>query len=132
MGDLPTSLALTSAILSGLHLRERTGRGCEVETSLLRNASWVIGCDMSVAMVDNKQPPPASRESFGSPLVRAYLCSDGRKLFLCQPISWSKYWVRFTRMIGKEAEWGDFPNAFPAMNVDVHTEIEGECCCVYL
>jgi crotonobetainyl-CoA:carnitine CoA-transferase CaiB-like acyl-CoA transferase len=38
MGDLPTSLALTAAILSGLHLRERSGRGCEVETSLLRNA----------------------------------------------------------------------------------------------
>ena len=41
MGDLPTALALSSAILSGLHLRERTGRGCEVETSLLRNASFV-------------------------------------------------------------------------------------------
>ena len=70
MGDLPTGLALTSAILSGLHLRERSGRGCEVETSLLRNAGFVIGCDLSVAMVDNLQPAPADREKTGSPLVR--------------------------------------------------------------
>jgi crotonobetainyl-CoA:carnitine CoA-transferase CaiB-like acyl-CoA transferase len=58
MGDLPTALALTSAILSGLHVREKSGRGCQVETSLLRNAGFVIGCDLSVAMVDNQQPRP--------------------------------------------------------------------------
>jgi crotonobetainyl-CoA:carnitine CoA-transferase CaiB-like acyl-CoA transferase len=58
MGDLPTALALTSAILSGLYLRETSGRGCQVETSLLRNAAFVIGCDVSVAMIDNKQPRP--------------------------------------------------------------------------
>ena len=124
MGDLPTGLALTSAILSGLHLRERTGRGCEVETSLLRNAGFVIGCDLSVAMVDNKQPDPFDREKTGSPLVRAYLCSDGRKIFFCQPISWGKYWGRFTEMIGKGAEWGEFKNVVPALNVEVHEEIE--------
>jgi crotonobetainyl-CoA:carnitine CoA-transferase CaiB-like acyl-CoA transferase len=124
MGDLPTALALTSAILSGLHLREKSGRGCEVETSLLRNAGFVIGCDMSVAMVDNKQPAPMSREAFGSPLVRAYLCQDGRKIFYCQPISWEKYWGRFTTMIGKNEEWGGFKNVFPALNEEVHTEIE--------
>ena len=79
---------------------------------------------MAVAMVDGRQPAPSSRQSFGSPLVRAYLCQDGRKIFFCQPISWGKYWGRFTAMIGKSEEWGGFENAVPALNLEVHGEIE--------
>ena len=56
--------------------------------------------------------------------AQAYLCSDGRKIFYCQPISWGKYWGRFTKMIGKDEEWGDFPNVVPALAVDVHEQIE--------
>lgn len=65
-----------------------------------------------------------SRERVGSPLVRAYLCKDGRKIFYCQPISWTKYWGRFTAMIGKAEEWGGFKNVVPTLNEEVHSEIE--------
>jgi len=94
------ALAMSNAILSGLHMREKTGRGCEVETSLLRNASFVIGLDYSNAMVDGLQPLAFNPDGIGNPAGRAYLTSDGRKIVYAMPINWPQYWPRFGRMLG--------------------------------
>ena len=103
-GDLPTALAMSNAILSGLHMREKTGRGCEVETSLLRNASFVIGLDYSNAMIDGLQPPAFNPDGIGNPAGRAYLTSDDRKIVYAMPINWPQYWPRFGRMLGLPEE----------------------------
>jgi crotonobetainyl-CoA:carnitine CoA-transferase CaiB-like acyl-CoA transferase len=75
-GDHPTGLALLSAILAALRVRDRTGEGQVVETQLIRTAAWTIGCDVSVALVDKVQPNKRSRDDAISPMNTRYRCAD--------------------------------------------------------
>ena len=77
-GDHATGLALLSAILVALRVRDRTGEGQVVETALLRTAAWTIGCDMAVALVDHLQPNKRARDDAFSPLNTRFRCGDGR------------------------------------------------------
>ena len=52
MGDHPTGLSCLAGILAALQLRHTTGVGTTVETSLLRTATFVMGCDMACAIND--------------------------------------------------------------------------------
>ena len=75
-GDHPTGLALLSAVLAALRVRDRTGEGQVVETALIRSAAWTIGCDVSVALVDGVQPNKRSRADAISPMNTRYRCAD--------------------------------------------------------
>lgn len=81
-GDHPTGLALLSGVLAALRVRDRTGRGQVVETALLRTAAWTIGCDVSAALVDGKQPTKRSRSQALSPINTRYRCGDGTWVIL--------------------------------------------------
>jgi crotonobetainyl-CoA:carnitine CoA-transferase CaiB-like acyl-CoA transferase len=75
-GDHPTGLALLTAILAALRVRDRTGEGQVVQTALIRTAAWTIGCDVSVALVDGLQPNKRAREESISPMNTRYRCAD--------------------------------------------------------
>jgi crotonobetainyl-CoA:carnitine CoA-transferase CaiB-like acyl-CoA transferase len=75
-GDHPTGLALLTAILAALRVRDRTGEGQVVETALIRSAAWTIGCDVSCALVDHTQPNKRSRSESISPMNTRYRCAD--------------------------------------------------------
>jgi len=76
-GDHTTGLALLSAILAALRVRDGTGEGQVVETALLRTAAWTIGCDVSVALVDKVQPNKRSRRQAISPMNTRFQCGGG-------------------------------------------------------
>ncbi len=44
MGDHPTAVALYASIVTALLLRERTGKGSKVHTSLIGNGLWAASC----------------------------------------------------------------------------------------
>lgn len=44
MGDHPSAVSLYATIVTALLRRERTGKGCEVHTSLLANGLWAASC----------------------------------------------------------------------------------------
>jgi crotonobetainyl-CoA:carnitine CoA-transferase CaiB-like acyl-CoA transferase len=75
-GDHVTGLALLSAILAALRVRDRTGQGQIVETALMRAAAWTIGCDVSVALVDGLHPNRRARNQAISPLMTRFRCGD--------------------------------------------------------
>ena len=75
-GDHVTGLALATAVLSALRVRDRTGKGQVVETALMRAAAWTIGCDVSVALVDGLHPNRRARNQAISPLMTRYRCAD--------------------------------------------------------
>lgn len=75
-GDHPTGLALLTAILAALRVRDRTGEGQVVETALIRSAAWTIGCDVSAALVDKVQPTKRARNEAISPMNTRYRCAD--------------------------------------------------------
>jgi crotonobetainyl-CoA:carnitine CoA-transferase CaiB-like acyl-CoA transferase len=95
-GDHATGLALLSGILAALRARDRTGAGQVVETALMRTAAWTIGCDMSAALVDRKQPTRRSRNQAISPMGTRYRCGDG-------------VWVNLSAMDPRQ--WDGFCNA---------------------
>ena len=81
-GDHPTGLSLLVAVLAALRWRDRTGEGQIVETALLRNGAWSIGCDVQVALVDRAQPTKRARDDAFSPINTQYRCGDGAWLNL--------------------------------------------------
>ena len=92
-GDHVTGLALLSAILAALRVRDRTGEGQVVETALMRTAAWTIGCDVSVALVDGLHPNRRARNQAISPLMTRYRCADGVWVNLAafDPSLWGRF-----------------------------------------
>jgi crotonobetainyl-CoA:carnitine CoA-transferase CaiB-like acyl-CoA transferase len=76
-GDHPTGLALLVAILAALRVRDRTGEGQVVETSLMRVGAWTVGADLAATLVDGRQPNRRSRRQPISPMNTTYRCADG-------------------------------------------------------
>jgi len=78
MGDHPSAMALYGAIMTALYLRERSGRGGEVRSSLMANGLWANGSFAQAAL--NGTPPPlrAPREQAPNPIANIYQCADGR------------------------------------------------------
>ncbi|MFP4513568.1 MAG: CaiB/BaiF CoA transferase family protein [Acidimicrobiales bacterium] len=98
-GDHVTGLALLSAVLAALRVRDRTGEGQVVETALMRSAAWTIGCDVSVALVDGLHPNRRARNQAISPLMTRFCCADGVWVNLAafDP----NLWGRFCEAIGR-------------------------------
>jgi crotonobetainyl-CoA:carnitine CoA-transferase CaiB-like acyl-CoA transferase len=112
-GDHPTGLALLSAILAALRVRDRTGDGQVVETALLRSAAWTIGCDVSVALVDKLQPSKRAREDAFSPMNTRYRCADG--VWVNLSTLDQGYWPRFCDAIDRPDLAGDERFITPAL-----------------
>jgi crotonobetainyl-CoA:carnitine CoA-transferase CaiB-like acyl-CoA transferase len=111
-GDHPTGLALLSAVLAALRVRDRTGEGQVVETALLRTAAWSIGCDVSVALVDRVQPEKKARHEALGAMNTCYRASDGNWLLLSAQDQ--RLWGRFCEAIDRADLAEDSRYATPA------------------
>jgi formyl-CoA transferase len=98
IGDHATASTLYSAIVTGLYLRERTGNGVHVSTSLIAEGAWAAASFIEGALNkahffgqhDRKAPPSA--------LMNPYRTTDNRwfLLFAAQ----EKDWPGFVTTIG--------------------------------
>src|SRR5438128_5641758 len=91
--DYYTAALATQAILAALFVRERTGRGQRVETSLLRG---VLALQSGVA-VDYPGKPSMIRDN---PTYRLYQTGDGQWFFLA--VGNQSFWVKLTKALGLE------------------------------
>lgn len=123
-GDHPTGLALVAAILAALRVRDRTGQGQVVETSLLRVAAWTNGCELSVALVDRLQPRRRSRREAISPLNTRYRCADG--VWISLSAQDQNAWPRFCQSIGRPDLGRDRRYATVADRFTHNSELVGE------
>ncbi len=103
-GDHMTGMNLLIGILSALRLRDLTGEGQVVHTSLLQTSTWSLGCDLSAVLVDGVTPPSVSRVEPPNPLVNTYRCGDGKWINLVSPMR--PAWKRLCEAIGRP-EWVD-------------------------
>jgi crotonobetainyl-CoA:carnitine CoA-transferase CaiB-like acyl-CoA transferase len=98
IGDHATASTLYSAIVTGLYLRERTGKGAHVSTSLIAEGAWAAATWIEGALNrarffgqhDRKAPPNA--------LLNPYRTADNRWLLLVA--AQEKDWPGFVNAIG--------------------------------
>ena len=101
VGDHAAAANLVCGILAALRMRDRDGRGREVETSLLHTGLFVLGNDVALSLVtgepvrrhDPRRPP--------NPLWNRYRTADDRWLVLVM-IEPDRYFERLFRAIGRE------------------------------
>jgi crotonobetainyl-CoA:carnitine CoA-transferase CaiB-like acyl-CoA transferase len=102
MGDHPSAMATYGAIVTALYLRERTGKGGYVASSLLANGLWANGCSVQAALCGEKVVPQPPRECGVNALRLHYRCRDNRWLLLSIAADeWR--WDRFKAALGSDA-----------------------------
>lgn len=97
--DYYTAALATQAILAALFVRERTGRGQRIETSLLRG---VMALQSGIA-IDYPGKPSLIREN---PTYRLYQAGDGEWFFLA--CGNQSFWVKLCTALGM-TEFADDP-----------------------
>ena len=100
-GDIQTGMHLAGGIAAALFHRERTGRGCVVDTSLLASGLWAMQATMVGAQVTDRERLPAfDRRHPGNPLTNVYRSRDGRFVVLAF-LEADRYWPGFCEAVGR-------------------------------
>ena len=111
-GDHATALNILAATLAALRLRDKTGEGQHVETTLQASGMWTIGADYSAALVSRRNTRRVSRTAPTQPIWNSYRCADGEWLLLVMPVPFPAQWPSFCRMV-EHPEWID---AYPDLD----------------
>ena len=91
MGDNNTSVALFASVMTGLYQREKTGKGCQVGTSLMASGVWTNSIQVQAALVGAPPQVSIAHEDWIAPLAGSiYTTSEGRNIFIVQlnPKNW--------------------------------------------
>jgi crotonobetainyl-CoA:carnitine CoA-transferase CaiB-like acyl-CoA transferase len=94
MGDHPTATALYAGIVSALYRRMKTGKGGEVQTSLLANGLWSNGVYTQATLCNADFNAPRER----SALANLYRAGCGR-WFILAIINDTRDWPRLTALL---------------------------------
>ena len=119
-GDHPAALALFGAVALGLFVRERTGRGLKVGTSLLAAGAWANSWAIQAQLCGATFPPKLPRakaRGFGAVYYRT---RDDRmlKFALVNP---EKLWPFFCQAVGRP-EWPTDPRFADAAARRAHAQ----------
>ena len=106
MGDSQVGFGLAGAIAAALLQRERTGRGEHIHTSLYQAGMWMMGFDLSAALIHGGGYRRTGR-AVPNPIWNSYRAQDGRWFELVM-LQADRYWAQFCRAIEKPA-WRDDP-----------------------
>ena len=99
-GDRATAMALVAAIVTALYLRERSGLGMQVGTSLLASGIWSNGVHVQAALLDAYLAPRPPRERPRSALGNSYRTRDGRWFMLALAVE-EHFWPPLCRALGR-------------------------------
>ncbi len=105
-GDHTTALNILAATLAALRLRDKTGEGQLVETTLQASGMWTIAGDIQAGLASHKDAPRMSRTSPTNPIWNSYRCADDSWILLVMPVPFPNYWPRFCEMVGRP-DWAE-------------------------
>jgi len=103
MGDHGAGMALAGAISAALFVRERTGKGQFVSTSLLRHGIYTMSFDLAINIRFGVEVMAANRETMGNPSVNCYQDKDGRWFWIVG-LEGERHWPPLARVVG-HPEW---------------------------
>jgi len=101
VGDHAAGVSLVAGILAALRVRDRTGEGQAIETSLLQIGLYIQGNDMAQSLAAGESPPMHDRREPRNPLWNLYPTQDDRWLMLVMVDS-VRYWPAVCRAVGRE------------------------------
>jgi crotonobetainyl-CoA:carnitine CoA-transferase CaiB-like acyl-CoA transferase len=107
MGDHTAGMTLAGGVSAALLVRERTGRGQLVSTSLLRVGLYVLGWDTNAALRLGIEAAPMTRAWTPNPVISAYRAGDGRWFWLLG-LQGQRHWPDLVRAI-ERPEWLEDP-----------------------
>src|SRR5271168_2772816 len=96
-GDYATAVGLYGAIVTGLYVRERTGLGVHVGTSLLAAGAWATATLISGALAGGEFFGLHDRTAPPNPLINPYQSADGVWFVL---VAAPPHWPGLARAIG--------------------------------
>jgi crotonobetainyl-CoA:carnitine CoA-transferase CaiB-like acyl-CoA transferase len=100
MGDHMTGLAAAGAVSAALFVRERTGHGQVVSTSLLRIGAYMMSWDTNINLRTGLPTVPVDRTTAPNPLIVDYGGSDGLRFWLLLLES-DRHWPALLRAIDR-------------------------------
>jgi crotonobetainyl-CoA:carnitine CoA-transferase CaiB-like acyl-CoA transferase len=99
-GDSQCGTAMAGGIAAALYHRERTGRGCVVDVSLLSAGLWAAqGTNVGACLTDEDALPRYDRRRPPNPLATTYRTADGRFISLGL-LEADRHWPGFCETIG--------------------------------
>lgn len=100
IGDVAAGQGLAVGVCAALYHREKTGKGCNLTTSLLGEALF-LNFD---AIIESQygQEFPKSRKSPMRALLNTYQCGDGKWVTLNATHHWDVSWPTICKFIGRE------------------------------
>lgn len=109
-GDCATGMFLAGGVMAALYDREKTGKGCDLYTSLLGMAVYLN----HHALVETQygETYPKSRKAPAYALLNSYPCSDGWISLTVPRADFGKYFQPLMKAIGREdlADSPDYPD----------------------
>jgi crotonobetainyl-CoA:carnitine CoA-transferase CaiB-like acyl-CoA transferase len=98
MGDHMTGLAAAGGVAAALFVRERTGKGQMVSTSLLRIGAYMVGWDVNVNLQAGLPTVPLTRTTSPNPLIVDYGAGDGKRFWLLG-LEGDRHWPAVLRAV---------------------------------
>ncbi len=94
------NIALAMVMATALFPRERTGKPSVIDVSLLSTVAWMLSADLMLSSMPNYDRNNRAAYLAKQPLMRTYLCADGRwiQLMFLDP---ARYWPDLCRYIGR-------------------------------
>lgn len=113
-GDHPTGTFLAGGICAALLQREKTGRGCKVQTSLFNTALWNL--QLNIASANNNahlsdeeyNNSKTQRKKPRSGLMNTYQSKDHRWITV-MALEYDRYWKSFAEMVLVRPDLADDP-----------------------
>lgn len=123
LGDHMTALATLSGVLAALHERQRTGRGRQVETSLIRAGCYALGWDLSIRLRNGEHVTAQARHLRPGAIAGYFRTRDDRWIYLSQRAPTD--FPEVMRAVGRPDLIEDPRCAAPIVDLDVVLEIRG-------
>ena len=101
MGDLTAGGFLAGAVAAALYRRSKTGRGAQVDVSLLSAGVWVCAPSIVASQLYGIDAIPRMRHAdLPNPLVAAYTTRDGRQIYFAG-VQTEGHFENFCEAIGR-------------------------------
>jgi crotonobetainyl-CoA:carnitine CoA-transferase CaiB-like acyl-CoA transferase len=99
IADQMGAIMLAYGVMAALFVRERTGRGQEVDASHLGSMSWLQSLGLSARLMLGRALPRTPRAYATNPLWNHYRCADGEWIALAM-IQSDRYWPGICTVLG--------------------------------